>query len=197
LRAPVLILVAIIIVPAFLAQSETNFLYGMGELPENTRGGEDTVAIEEVFDKYTPLVLLVEKGDLAREEKLVDELDALDQVKSTISYTSAVGVAIPPEYLDEKEKEQFFSDHYSRIILNLTTKEEGDKAFSVVQDVQSIAKKYYGDNYYTTGESVTLYDMKQIVEKDNVLVNTLTVVTIAFVLFVTFRSISFPIILLL
>src|SRR5690625_7340106 len=39
--------------------------------------------------------------------------------------------------------------------------------------------------------------MKRIVEKDNKLVNILTVVTIAFVLLVTFRSLSFPIVLLL
>src|SRR5699024_5089281 len=51
--------------------------------------------------------------------------------------------------------------------------------------------------YYATGESVTLYDMKQFVEKDNTLVNILTVVTIALVLLVTFRSLSIPIVLLL
>src|SRR5699024_4605276 len=62
---------------------------------------------------------------------------------------------------------------------------------------QSIAEKYYGDEYYATGESITLYDMKHIVEKDNTLVNILTVVTIAFVLLITFRSFSFPIVLLL
>src|SRR5690625_2777822 len=39
--------------------------------------------------------------------------------------------------------------------------------------------------------------MKQIVEKDNRLVNILTVVAIALVLLVTFRSLTFPIMLLL
>src|SRR5699024_10616807 len=39
--------------------------------------------------------------------------------------------------------------------------------------------------------------MKHIVQKDNTLVNLLTVATIALVLFVTFRSLSFPVVLLL
>src|SRR5699024_7855679 len=39
--------------------------------------------------------------------------------------------------------------------------------------------------------------MKDIVQKDNTLVNILTVVTIALVLLVTFRSLSFPVVLLL
>lgn len=197
LRIPALVLVAMIIIPAFLAQSNTNFLYGMGELPEDTRAGQDTVKIEDAFGKFTPLVLLVPKGDLAREDELVDKLSDLKEVKSTIAYTSAVGAQIPPEYLESSEQEQFFSENYSRIIVNATTKEEGDEAFSFVEKVRDVTEKYYGDEYHATGESVTLYDMKQIVEQDNTLVNLLTVITIALVLFVTFRSITFPIVLLL
>lgn len=197
LRVPVLILVLLLIVPAFLAQSETNFIYGMGDHPENTREGQDATDIEDTFGKYTPMVLLVEKGDLAREDELIHELDELNDVKSIMSYTTTVGAAIPPEYLDESVSEQFFSDNYSRIILNLSTDAEGDKAFSLVEDVQALATDYYGDNFHTTGESATLYDMKEIVEKDNTVVNTLTVVTIAFVLLLTFRSLSFPVVLLL
>lgn len=197
LRIPVLVLIAILIVPAFFAQSKTNFIYGMGDLPENTREGEDTAKIEDVFGKFTPMVLLVPKGDLAREDELVGKLSDLKEVKSTVAYTDVVGAAIPPEYLEQEEQEQFFSENYSRIILNTTTEDEGNEAFALVEKVKDITSKYYGDEYHATGESVTLYDMKHIVEKDNTLVNILTVVTIAIVLLVTFRSLSFPIVLLL
>lgn len=196
-RIPMLILIALIIIPAFLAQSKTNFVYGMGELPEESRAGVDNAAIESAFGKYTPMVLLVPKGDLPREEMLGQELKELPHVKSIISYTSTVGIAIPSEYLQEDEQKQFFSEHYSRIILNTTTTAEGEEAFSFVEDVREIVHAYYGDDYYATGESITLYDMKHIVEKDNTLVNILTVSTIALVLFVTFKSLTLPIVLLL
>lgn len=197
LRIPVLLIVAILIVPAFLAQSHTNFLYGTGEHPHDTRAGQDAKKIEDVFGKFTPMVLLVPKGDLAREEEMVQDLDELDDVKSTVSYVNTVGAGIPPEYLDESETEPFFSKHFSRITLNTTTDTEGDEAFALVDKVKEIAADYYGDKYHALGESVTLYDMKDIVEKDNTLVNLLTVITIAIVLLITFRSISFPVILLL
>lgn len=197
LRIPVLVMIALLIVPAFLAQGKTNFLYGMGEQPETSRAGEDAVKIEETFGKFTPMVLLVPKGDLARESELISELSDLHQIKSTIAYTSVIGVTIPPEYLEDSVREQFFSENYSRIVLNTTTDSEGEGAFSLVEDVRAIAGDYYGDEYHATGESVTLYDMKHIVEKDNTLVNILTVVTIALVLFVTFRSLSLPLVLLL
>lgn len=197
LRIPMLVVILLLLAPAFLAQGKTTFLYGMGELPENTRAGQDALHIEEAFGKFTPVVLLVEKGDLAKEEKLVEELDRLKQVKSIVAYSQAVGTAIPPEYLDEDVTDQFFSENYSRIVLNTTTEAEGDESFLFVERVQSITDRYYGENYYMTGESVTLYDMKSIVEKDNTLVNILTVVTIALVLLVTFRSIVLPVLLLL
>lgn len=128
---------------------------------------------------------------------MVQDLDELDDVKSTVSYVNTVGAGIPPEYLDESETEPFFSKHFSRITLNTTTDTEGDEAFALVDKVKEIAADYYGDKYHALGESVTLYDMKDIVEKDNTLVNLLTVITIAIVLLITFRSISFPVILLL
>src|SRR5690625_2379697 len=197
LRIPVLALIVLLIIPAFLAQSGTNFIYGMGELPENTRAGQDTLKIEDTFGKFTPIVLLVPKGDLAREEELVDNFNDLNEVKSVIAYTNSIGAAIPPEYLDEEVTEPFFSENYSRIVLNTTTDEEGQEAFSLVKKVRELTSKYYGDDFHATGGSVTLYDMKQVVEKDNTFVNLLTVATIALVLLVTFRSLSFPIVLLL
>src|SRR5690625_4132070 len=197
LRIPVLIVIALLIVPAFLGQSQTNFLYGMGEHPDNSRAGIDGEAIEEVFGKYNPLILLVPKGDLAREDRLISDLKKISHVKSVVSYSEAVGLTIPPEFLEESVTEQFFSDNYSRLVINTTLDKENEVAFSFVEDVRKVAAKYYGDEFHATGENVTLYDMKHVVEKDNTLVNVLTVVTIALVLLVTFRSISFPVVLLL
>ncbi|WP_084710787.1 efflux RND transporter permease subunit [Ornithinibacillus californiensis] len=196
-KIPSLLIVLILIVPAFLAQGQTNFIYGIGEQPENTRAGSDIVKIEEVFGKSTQMVLLVPKGDIAKEEELVRELEDMKPVKSVLSYVNTVGSAIPPEYVDESITEQFYSEHYSRIILQTRTDAEGDAAFGFIEEVQEIAQGYYGEEAYSLGEAVTLYDMKNVVQKDNTFVNLLTVLTIAFVLLVTFKSISYPIVLLL
>ncbi len=197
-RIPSLILVFVLIVPAFLAQSETDFIYGIGEQPESTRAGADVVKIDEEFGKNTQMVLLVPKGDLAKEEALVSELQDMKHVTSVVSYVNMVDAAIPPEFLDESATEQFYSENYSRIILQTNTDTEGETAFRVVEGVQDTAKSYYpDDSVYSLGESVTLYDMKNVVQRDNTVVNILTVATIAIVLLITFKSISIPIILLL
>ena len=196
-KIPSLILVFVLIVPAFLAQSQTNFIYGIGEQPESTRAGADIVKIEDEFGKNTQMVLLVPNGDIAKEEKLVQDLEKMDHVKSVLSYVSTVSSAIPPEYLDESVTEQFYSENYSRIILQTNTDTEGETAFDFIEEVQHIAESYYGNDFYSLGESVTLYDIKNVVQKDNIIVNLLTIITIAIILVISFKSISFPVILLL
>ena len=180
-----------------MAQSNTSFIYGIGEHPTSTRAGSDYVAIEEAFGKLTPIVLLVPKGDVVKETALSEELKKLEHVTSVISYATTIGSVIPPEYIDESITEQFYSDNYSRIIIYTTTANEGETAFSVVEAVQSKASSYYGDQIYSLGESVTLYDIKQTVTYDNKVVNLLSILAIAIVLLVTFRSITIPIILLM
>lgn len=192
-----LLIVFLFIVPSYLAQQETTFIYGIGEQPETSRIGIDETAIDEVFGNSTPIVLLVPKGDVAREVELEQDLERLDHVTSVISYNQSVSPAIPPEYLDESDTEQFHSENYSQMILNTDTDSEGDIAFNVVETVQDIAESYYGDEVLALGESVSLYDMKSIVAKDNSVVNILTVIAIATVLLFTFKSISIPVILLL
>ncbi|MBT2688494.1 RND family transporter [Bacillus sp. ISL-47] len=197
LKAPSLLLVFAILIPAFLAQSNTSFVYGIGEQPEETRAGSDLKMIEEEFGETTPIVLLVHKGDVAKESDLVQDLEEADYVTSVISYVNRVGSEIPPEYLDESITNEFYSENYSRIIINTNQGTEGDIPFSIVEIIEKTASKYYGDQALSLGESVTLYDIKNTVTKDNIVVNVLTVVTIAIVLLVSFKSLSIPLVLLI
>ncbi|RXJ00269.1 RND family transporter [Anaerobacillus alkaliphilus] len=197
IKFPSVIIVLIVIVPAFLAQSNTSFTYGLGEQPETSRAGSDFLAIEEIFGESVPIVILVPKGDLVKETELVQELQELPQVTSVIAYVSSVGTVIPPQFLEETITSEFFSENYSRIIVYTNSGKEGDLPFSVVETVQGLAASYYGDEAFSLGESVTLYDIKNTVTRDNTVVNLMTVITIAIVLIFTFRSISIPIVLLI
>ncbi|MDZ5712811.1 efflux RND transporter permease subunit [Jeotgalibacillus haloalkalitolerans] len=196
LRIPSLILVMLLIVPAFLAQSNTTFIYGAGEHPDNTRAGQDAIATEEVFGKETPMVLLVPAEDRGTEEELVRELETLDNISGIMSYVNVAGAAVPPEYLDESVTDQFYSENYARITIFAETETEGDAAFTLIEEVKETADSYYDDTHLL-GESVTLYDMREIVQKDNTFVNIMTVVTVGLVLLLTFRSISIPVVLLI
>ncbi len=197
MRIPALILLAVLLIPSFLAQRSNNFLYGFGNISETGRSGEDQKNINEEFGQRIAMVLLVPKGEPAKEELLCNELKNQPHITGVISYVSSVGTAIPAEFLEDEITDQFYSEHYSRIILYTDTPEEGDMAFALVKEVQNRAQAYYQDTVYACGQSVNLYDIKNITTADTAKVNLIAILAITLVLIFTFASASTPLLLLL
>lgn len=193
---PVLILVALLTLPAFLGQRHVVFTYGSEEKNENTRNYRDNALIHREFGKNTLLALLVPKGDIARETLLSNELAALPRVKNVASYAKFVGPAIPQEVMEDEVLKNFYGGDYARLVLTLDTPSEGNLAFSVVEQVRDVAARYYPDAFYMAGPSANLYDMREVVKSDNQFVNAIAIVAIFLVLVFTFRAAVLPFLLL-
>ncbi|MBR7061364.1 MAG: MMPL family transporter, partial [Eubacterium sp.] len=196
IKTPVFILVILIIIPSFVAQSNNSFIYGTSGWDTVSRAAHDTNEINETFGESINMVLLVPKGDVAKEKALCDELGGVENVMSVVSYASMVGSVIPPGYLDEGVTSQFYSEHYARIILYVSTPSESKTAFECVEKVRGIADKYY-DNVLTCGQSANTYDIKDVVTSDSTRVNIINILAIGLVLLLTFRSISLPVMLIM
>lgn len=198
LKFIVIVVVSLLIFPAFQAQKKNLFLYGMGsELSDSIRSGKDTRKINDEFGYSTPIVLLVPRGNLSYEEKLTSLFEQEQNVTSVISYSSMVDNAIPIDFLDNSITNQFYSENYSRIIINTNTTSEGPEAFKLIEKVNSLTSNYYGDDFYSLGISVNLYDIKSVVENDTPVINTIAIISIALILLVTFKSLLLPILLVL
>ncbi|MDR2196706.1 MAG: MMPL family transporter [Coriobacteriales bacterium] len=194
IRVPVFILVLAIMVPCFLAQSHNNFTYGTGSVATSEN---DAGQIEAVFGKTNTLVLMVPRGDTAKEVLLCDELDKQNHVKAVVSYVTAVGAEIPSAYLDTEVVSNFYSENYTRILVNTDIEYEGEVSFDVVENIRNIAQSYYGDKTLMLGYSPNLYDMKEFIETDDKVVELVSILTIFAVLLITFRSWLLPILIIL
>jgi predicted RND superfamily exporter protein len=194
-RTPFLILALIVVIPCFLAQTNTQFLYGTGSVAGVSEAGKDRTSIEDEFGRENALVLLVPRGDVGREAELCRELKNVPHVKNIVSYVTAVGAEIPTAYVPKEAVDQFYSENYSRLILYIDTEDEGEEVFNTVESIFDTAEKYY-DTCYMAGQSATLYDMKNIVSIDTKLVNIIAIVGIFIVLLLTFRSLTLPLFLL-
>lgn len=194
IRVPALILVLLLVVPCFLAQSRTDFFYGMGSPDPNLRYGQDTELINETFGESTSIVLFVPRGNPGAEAELSAEIADIDHVTAVMSYAYTVG-EVPEGTLDDSVVSNFYSDNYARIVVTTDTGTEGDEAFATVEAVRSAAAKYY-DEYYACGESANIYDIRDVVTEDSGLVNLISVAFILLTLLVTFRSLTLPLILI-
>lgn len=195
LSIPFLILALFAVLPSFLAQSHTEFMYGTGSVTNSSRVGKDTAFIEEKFGKENVLAILVPKENAGKQSEFCDALSKIPHVTSVVSFVTAVGSEIPPEFVPKEVVKEFYSEHYARIILYTDTPEEGETTFNLVQTVLDTAAKHY-DTYYLAGQSTTLFDMKSIVSTDTKLTNIVAIIGIVLVLLVTFRSYILPLLLL-
>ena len=193
---PVVILVTVIIVPSYLGQGKTNFIYGNGEHDPNRELGRSNIAINEKFGRTNILAVLVPKGDIAKERSLTDKLENHPHVKGVVSYVSTVGAEIPAGFLGDDITSQFYSDNYSRIILYTDLADEGETTFNSVDEINTIIGQYYNESYMV-GQSATLGDIKRVVEVDNNRVNLIAIVAVFLVVAFSFKSLSLPVILML
>lgn len=196
-KIPLLVMIAVLFVPSYLAQNNNNFTYGSsGIYGEGTKLGDDTKIIEEKFGKSNQMVLMVPVNKSAKEKALGDELKSDEKITSVISYTETAGITIPEEMVEKDTFSQLVSDKYSRFVLTVDTDIEGTEAFEEVEKIRNVAEKYYGNTYLLVGQSVNSYDMKDVVTSDNTKVNLLAVASIALILLINFKSLTLPVILL-
>ena len=193
---PMVVIFTLLIVPGYLAQQSNSFYYGSEHIfDETTKLGQDTAKIDAIFGKSSPMVLMVPKGDLAKESALSQELHGLVQVGDIISYVDNAGPQIPYEFVPGDTLSQLISEEYSRMIINVQTSYEGPAAFTTVETIRRIAQEYYPDNWYLAGESPSTYDLMDTITADNTVVNLIAIAAVFFVLVISFKSPVIPILL--
>ena len=149
---PMVLVFAIVMVPAYLASGRNGYYYGSAHIyGEGTQYGEDTAAIEEVFGKRDTYVAMVPRGDLAREQELSRRLHGIAEVESVLSYVDTVGAEIPMEYLDADTLALLVSGDYSRFVITVDADAEGEAAFSLVEQVRSVLDEMYPGTSYLAG----------------------------------------------
>jgi len=195
---PLAVVIFIVIVPSFLAQSRNEFMYGSsGMHSEDSSVKRDADYINSIFGESLQMVLLVPEGDAPGEKGLARTLEHIPGITSVIAYANQVGNEIPAEFLPEEQLSQFRKGGYSRIIINAAVPDEGEDSFAVVETVRKVAAEYYGDKYHLTGQNVINYDLRETITRDYLPVTLASVIAIGLVILVTFRSVSIPLILLL
>ncbi len=195
---PMVCVFAVAVVPSYLASNANDYFYGSSHIfGPDTQLGADTQDIQEVFGESDTYVLLVPRGDTATQTALSNDLHRVPDITSIISYVDMAGAEIPPEYLDAGTLSQLESEHYSRMVLSVDVPYEGEKTFSLVERIRSIANDYYPGQYYLAGEGVSTYDLMDTVTADMIKVNILAIGAVFLVLLLTLKSLSLPIILVL
>jgi len=93
--------------------------------------------------------------------------------------------------------DQLQGEEYSRMLVYLTLSEEGDETFAFLDEMHEIANKYYEDvQILIPGEATSQYDLYKTFQRDNTVVNVMSILAVMVVLLFTFMSAGMPVLLI-
>ncbi len=93
--------------------------------------------------------------------------------------------------------DQLQGENCSRMLVYLNLPEEGDETFAFLDTMHEIAEKYYDGEILMAGESVSQYDLYKTFQRDNIVVNVVSILAVLVVLLFTFQSAGMPVLLIM
>jgi predicted RND superfamily exporter protein len=182
----------LIIIPVYVSQSMNNFLYGNGSMGSAALHNDEQ-KINSKFDESNMILALVPNIDTVTEKELSDKLDDLSYVKSVTSLSKTLPQGIPQSILPKNLTSKLRTDNYARIILYVKTNDESASAFQASNEITDIVKAYYPSDSYVVGATPSTIDIKQTITEDYDFVDAISLLAIAIVIMLTFKSITIPI----
>ena len=94
-------------------------------------------------------------------------------------------------------KEQLQTEEYSRMVVYLDLPEEGEETYAFLEQIHTIADKYYEKPVYAIGNSTSCRDLGSTFATDNLIITVLSIVFVIAVLLFTFKSAGLPVLLVI
>lgn len=196
----IIILVSILVtLPTYVAQGMNTFLYGddaLGAGP-GTQVYEDSKVIDSVFGRSNMVIGIVPNGSTVLEKQLTDDIEEFEFINYAKSLSGELPVGIPQDFLPGSIVDKMRTDKYARILISMDTVQESDFAFECSQKLEAKIRQYYPENSYIVGMTPTTIDIKNILTKDYNFVSIISMIGVAIVVAVTFKSAIVPILVMI
>ena len=198
-RYGVLTAIALLVIPAFIAQNMNAFTFGNGALGSSpgTRVYYDEQQINGRFGKSNLILAVVPNTNMVTEKNLTDELKDLDYVRSATSLAGTLPDGIPEKIIPKSITSLLHTKDYSRIMIYVKSSDESDFAFQCSDEISAIVNKYYTEGAYITGVIPSTQNIKTIITEDYNFVNILSILGVGLVVMITFKSLIIPVVVLI
>ena len=196
LRYAVVVLIAVVFIPAYLMQNSNANTYGNSALGASvgTVVYDDEQLIESKFGRSNLYLVMVPNGSPVTERELAGELKNLSYVRSVTALSDILPKGVPEEIVPESVTGLLRSEHYTRMLVFTKTKSESALAFETSDEIQAIVKGYYPEHSYVAGNSPSTQDLKVICDADYAMVNAFSLIGVAIVVILAFQSLLLAIV---
>lgn len=189
----------ILVLPCYVAQNMNHFLYGNDSLGSSpgTKVYEDEAEMNRRFGRSNLLLALVPNDNIVSEKLLTEDLEDLSYVKSVTSLAGTLPEGVPESFLPKSLTGQLHTEAYSRILITVKTASESELAYRCTDEVSGLVRSYYPDRSYLVGVTPSTQDIQEIITDDYGFVNLLSLLGVAVVVAITFKSGIIPIVVMI
>ncbi|MBQ1843468.1 MAG: MMPL family transporter [Lachnospiraceae bacterium] len=186
----------LLIVPAFYGQNHTKVYYDLaGRLPDSMKSKQANEKMNSDFKMGATSVIIAD-ADLPAEQsdKMINDIQKLKGVKMAVSADSLTGPMVPSDIIPQNIKEEINNGDKQLMIV---TSDYATATSAVNKQCNQIEKiiKSYDKSAMLIGEAPCTRDLVKVTNTDFNRVNAVSIIIVFFIILISFRSISIPIIL--
>ena len=192
---PILLFLALI-VPAYYGQANNKVYYNLdSSLPKDLPCIQAAEELEKSFEMNSTHLILLDSKLKAKEVKsLTEELNKVSGVRASIGLSSLVGPMFPREFIPQKLTEVLDNGEYQLIFILSKYRTATDEVNAQCDEINAILDKY-DKKGMLIGEAPCTQDLIKITDHDFTVVNLVSILLVALIVMVVFRSFSLPVLL--
>ncbi len=185
-----------VLIPFLYFQSQTKLYYNLAQsLPEDFVSVRGAREISQKFNRPSTDFLLVDDSLPGHQiAALAAELSGIKGVSSVICKESLVGDGLPESLLPASVDSIFHAGGKRLLVVSSSYVLASDEANRQVDEIRAVAKRY-DENALFTGETPMTKDLISVADVDFKNVSIVSIAAVFFIILLTFRSVSVPVIL--
>lgn len=190
------VLFVLLWIPAIIGYNRTQVYYNLDStLPETLDSVIANTKLNDLFEMNSTHMVLVSKDiESDKMSMMLEEMEAVDGVKSVLGLDSLVGPAIPQSMIPDETKEMLESDEWKMMLVMSEYKVASDEVNAQCDALSNIIKSY-DDKAMLVGEAPCTKDLIKITATDFKNVSIVSIGAIFIIIALVFKSALLPILL--
>ena len=192
----ILIIFAVLLIPAYIAQTKTEVYYKLDtSIPESYGYSIATKELQEKYNMMSQSMIIMDKNiEDYKVNQMIEEIEQLDGIQTVLSASALSKMGISDILIPQSLKEMYENDEYRLVIVSSEYDIATDELNNQIDKMDTIVKKYDA-KAIVAGEGPLTKDLVDVSKTDIINVNYTSIAVIFVIMLLTLKSVSLPVLL--
>lgn len=197
LRVPILVIFAVLLVPAYIIQGKTEVYYKLdSSIPESYDYTKAMTILREEYGMESQMMVLVRREtSTADVNNMAREISNVEGVDATLSLAMLANYGLSEDILSEQARTIAETENYTMLLVLSDYSIASNELNDQIAKINEIVDRY-DDGAIVAGEGPLVKDLVEISDRDFTNVNMVSIGVIFVIMAIVLKSISLPVLLM-